>query len=314
MKRAFTVTELLVITAIIAILATILFPIFSRERESNNAQCLHNLRKIGQAIFMYAQNSDEVIVPWLECSGTSPNCGGAPTIPAFRQWTARLMPYAKGMSDGDGDEGGHPPRPFDELDLYPPQGIFKCPDWTFANLEKGSDQADCDGDGTAGSGIQGAGLGTIDTGLQGRQLLFATYGLVFDMCSPIEADAGRPECSVNGGGSSSVFDYGRDGSTVDQSVFAYAGSRLYPGVHGLDRRFYEISRDNQTILAGDGGIWRSSGFWATVVGCESRYIHGSGANFLMADGHSMPLAGNAERIRELGDDGKWMETYFTFYE
>src|SRR5437016_4217925 len=108
MKRAYTLIELLVITAIILVLATILFPIFSRERESSSAQCLHNLRKIGQAIFMYAHDSDDVIVPYLECKNTFPNCGGGPSRDAFRGWTARLMPYTKGMGEGDGDEGGHP--------------------------------------------------------------------------------------------------------------------------------------------------------------------------------------------------------------
>ena len=228
------------------------------------------------------------------------------------------MPYTKGMGEGDGDEGGHPPRPVDELDLYPPQGVFKCPDWTLASVEKASDQADCDGDGSPGSGLEAAGVTNFATGLQGRPMLFSTDGLAFNMCSPIEAKAGRPECSVNGGGSSSTDDYGRDGTTIGFAIFAYPGSRLYPGVLGLDRRFFEIARDSQTVVAGDGGFWAygssSQPRFIDFVGCEARYVHETGGNFLMLDGHSTPLPGNAESIRMIGDDGKWIETYFTFYE
>ncbi len=310
MKRAFTFVELLVITAIIVILASVLLPIFNTSREATRQQCLHNLRRIGTAVQLYALNSDGVIVPWLECTRTSPGCGGAPSDNAFRQWTARLLPYIKGQ-DGDQDSN-NPPVAITDADLYPAQGPLRCPDWTLDNIAKGSDAADCDGDGTAGSGLQSCCL-PIDTA-SGRQELFATYGMAFNMCSPIESAAGRPECTDNGGGSPSIGDYGRDGSTVDLAAFAYPGSELYPLPRGLDRRYVEVARLGQTVVAGDGGIWRYSGFWINFVGCEARYIHGDGGNFLMLDGHSAPIAGNAERIRNIGDDGRWIETYFTFYE
>jgi len=54
-KRGFTLIELLVVIAIIAILAAILFPVFSRAREqARESACLSNAKQIGLAIQMYS--------------------------------------------------------------------------------------------------------------------------------------------------------------------------------------------------------------------------------------------------------------------
>lgn len=61
-RRGFTLIELLVVIAIIAILAAILFPVFAQARAAaRKAACTSNMRQIGTALMMYAQDNDETI-------------------------------------------------------------------------------------------------------------------------------------------------------------------------------------------------------------------------------------------------------------
>lgn len=57
---AFTLTELLIVIAIIALLTAILFPTFFAVRgKARETSCSSNLRQLGQAFAMYAQDFDD---------------------------------------------------------------------------------------------------------------------------------------------------------------------------------------------------------------------------------------------------------------
>lgn len=61
---AFTLIELLIVIAIIAILAAILFPAFAQAREkARQTACASNTRQLSYGVLMYAQDYDETLVP-----------------------------------------------------------------------------------------------------------------------------------------------------------------------------------------------------------------------------------------------------------
>jgi len=91
-RRGFTLIELLVVIAIIAILAAILFPVFSRAREkARQASCTSNLKQIGLALAMYEQDYDGVAIAVQGFVGWGGL--GATGLP----WIEKLTPYVKNM-------------------------------------------------------------------------------------------------------------------------------------------------------------------------------------------------------------------------
>ncbi len=84
-KTGFTLIELLVVIAIIAILAAILFPVFARARENaRKSSCQSNVKQLGTANMMYAQDYDERTLPY----STLPSGGGV-------SWYDLVQPYVK---------------------------------------------------------------------------------------------------------------------------------------------------------------------------------------------------------------------------
>src|SRR5437868_1670323 len=68
--KGFTLIELLVVIAIIALLAAILFPVFSRVRENaRRSSCLSNLKQIMLGAIQYTQDYDERYPPLAVAAG-----------------------------------------------------------------------------------------------------------------------------------------------------------------------------------------------------------------------------------------------------
>lgn len=85
-RNGFTLIELLIVIAIIAILASILFPVFARARENaRRTSCASNMKQLGLGLMQYFQDYDETIP-----------CGADPND--FNQgvgWAGQILPYVK---------------------------------------------------------------------------------------------------------------------------------------------------------------------------------------------------------------------------
>lgn len=95
-KQAFTLIELLIVIAIIALLAAILFPVFSRARENaRRASCQSNLKQIGLGLIQYSQDYDEILI--ADWYGPQPFDYTDPstTANARYKWYDAAQPYVK---------------------------------------------------------------------------------------------------------------------------------------------------------------------------------------------------------------------------
>ncbi len=89
-RRGFTLIELLVVIAIIAILAAILFPVFSRVREkARESSCISNVKQLSLGVLQYAQDYDGFLYMLNGRGFNFPGCfvcnntGCSPTSPVY---------------------------------------------------------------------------------------------------------------------------------------------------------------------------------------------------------------------------------------
>jgi prepilin-type N-terminal cleavage/methylation domain-containing protein/prepilin-type processing-associated H-X9-DG protein len=147
--RGFTLIELLVVIAIIAILAAILFPVFSRAREkARQTSCASNCRQLALAADMYAQDHEETYckafcapprVTWINVLQPYVRNTDLFKCPSVRRnnsadTTSQVLPgllfceiglgwnagtHAGGLMDGMGYAGGNLAEPWVSVGLVP---------------------------------------------------------------------------------------------------------------------------------------------------------------------------------------------------
>jgi prepilin-type N-terminal cleavage/methylation domain-containing protein/prepilin-type processing-associated H-X9-DG protein len=88
--RGFTLVELLVVIGIIALLIALLMPTLAKaRRQAERVTCQSNLRQVGQALVIYAQEWKGWLYPPGLHSGKAPaNCW---TVVVFKKWNPSIM-------------------------------------------------------------------------------------------------------------------------------------------------------------------------------------------------------------------------------
>jgi prepilin-type N-terminal cleavage/methylation domain-containing protein len=87
-RRAFTLVELLVVTAVVSLLAAILFPVFAQAKQAAiQVSCAGRFHQVTEAEQMYLDEYDDEFMPVNYEPGSSPNAK------TDRTWVQMLLPY-----------------------------------------------------------------------------------------------------------------------------------------------------------------------------------------------------------------------------
>jgi prepilin-type N-terminal cleavage/methylation domain-containing protein/prepilin-type processing-associated H-X9-DG protein len=274
--NAFTLIELLVVIAIIAILAAILFPVFAQAKEAaKKTACLSNTKQIAIAELLYSNDYDDYVIPGNLSNANEDNANPDPIATQLAgSWVNTLQPYLKNTQ------------------------LLFCPSFSQSDLETAMDSAQCDGNGTPGSGWNpNVWSGVVELPPLNNAYL-SDYGIAraaaFNQCNSGNNGAASPYANYAGSGwfEDSTTSYHWQSLTITQVVEPARNANI-----GDD--YTAIRPDDKFVIS--------------KFGCEAAGRHGGNvANFSFLDGHSKSLKGNPEALTTQDSSGCYYETYFTY--
>jgi prepilin-type N-terminal cleavage/methylation domain-containing protein/prepilin-type processing-associated H-X9-DG protein len=225
-NRGFTLIELLVVIAIIALLAAILFPVFARARENaRKTSCLNNVKQMGTAWLAYAQDFDEVSIPYSGPDPSGANAGGSGG--RHFNWRFILQPYMKSAQ------------------------IFKCPSSAGNISISYAINASAAGGGRALADIQRPAQTPIFTDARGHTSDIQSLGFFCPSNSPGEGATGR---ELNSPSLTNWYNAANNGWNLNQATGAPHASRHVEGMNVIfcdgHAKWYPAVRDPENALGG----------------------------------------------------------------
>jgi len=259
-RRAFTLVELLVVIGIIALLISILLPSLSRARQSaNQLACLSNLRSIGNAIQLYA-NQYRDSLPIGAFDGNLNGNTGDPRLPSGTDFQSLLQDIMTGSGAQYKDQDV----------VKSSRHVFQCPD---AQEYPGN------------SAMLGAQAGTLHYTSHPRLM-----GNIDQWNSDANAWGMPPYRKAQIREASDIVlmwdgqQIASDNGIVSAEGYALDGYRLF-----WDHMCLRGNPATDLNTSVDGGTNTDAADWGGAGNIRWRHSSNHSANFLFVDGHAAPL-------------------------